>query len=196
MMSGRDKRALTIAGIAAAIFLLLAYGAFPVWDAWQAERGGLPVREQTLRKFREAVESRPLREAENATLEARLREAEAGLLTGDTPAIAGAELREWIQQLAADSSMEIVSSQFLPARPLGNDYWQVPLGVQLKGRFDSLLNFLKACGSGAKTLSVARLQIQRVGDAQKSVQVNLTVAGILPRTASEPPEGASSERTR
>jgi hypothetical protein len=92
--------------------------------------------------------------------------------------------------------MEIVSSQFLPARPLGNDYWQVPLGVQLKGRLDSLLNFLKACGSGAKTLSVARLQIQRVGDAQKSVQVNLTVAGILPRTASEPPEGASSERTR
>jgi len=188
MMSGRDKRALTIAGIAAAIFLLLAYGAFPVWDAWQAERGGLPVREQTLRKFREAVESRPLREAENATLEARLREAEAGLLTGDTPAIAGAELREWIQQLAADSSMEIVSSQFLPARPLGNDYWQVPLGVQMKGRLDSLLNFLKACGSGAKTLSVARLQIQRLGDAQKSVQVNLTVAGVLPREPAGPRE--------
>lgn len=188
MMSGRDKRALTIAGIAAAILLLLEYGAFPVWDAWQAERTGLPVREQTLRKFREAVESRPLREAENATLEARLREAEAGLLTGDTPAIAGAELREWIQQLAADNSMEIVSSQFLPARPLGNDYQQVPLGVQMKGRLDSLLNFLKACGSGSKTLSVARLQIQRLGDPQKSVQVNLTVAGILPREPSGPRE--------
>jgi hypothetical protein len=188
MMSGRDKRALTIAGIAAAILLLLEFGAFPVWDDWQAERVGLPVREQTLRKFREAVEERPLREAETATLAVRLREAEAGLLTGDTPAIAGAELREWIQQLAADSSMEIVSSQFLPARPLGNDYWQVPLGVQMKGRLDSLLGFLKACGSGSKTLSVARLQIQRLGDPQKSVQVNLTVAGILPREPSGPQE--------
>ncbi|MGH9784563.1 MAG: type II secretion system protein GspM, partial [Terriglobia bacterium] len=140
MMSGRDKRALTLAGIAAVILLLLEFGAFPVWDSWQAERAGLEVREQTLRKFREAVESRPLREAENSTLAVRLRESEAGLLTGDTPALAGAQLREWIQQLAAEHSLEIVSSQFLPARPLGDDYWQVPLGVQLKGRLDSLLN--------------------------------------------------------
>jgi hypothetical protein len=186
MMSRRDKRALTIAAIAAAIFLLLAYGAFPVWDAWQAERGGLPVREQTFVKFREAVASRAVREAENATLETRLREAEVGLLTSDTPALASAELREWVQQLAAEHSMEVISSQFLPAKPLGNDYQQVPLGVQMKGRLDSLLNFLKACGTGAKTLSVARLQIQRFGDPQKSVQVNLTVAGILPRDPNGP----------
>ena len=191
MMGGRDKRALTIAGIAAAIFLLLEFGAFPVWDSWQAERAGLPVREQTLRKFREAVESRPLREAENATLAVRLREAEGGQLTGDTPAIASAELREWIQQLAAEHSLEVLSSQFLPARPLGDDYWQVPLGVQLRGRLDSLVNFLKACATGSKTLSVARLQIQRLGDPQKSVQVNLTVAGILPREPGEPRETGS-----
>ena len=191
MMSGRDKRALTVAGIAAGFFLLLEFAVFPIWDAWQAERAGLPVREQTFLKFRQAVESKPLGEAENATLEVRLREAEAGLLTGDTPAIAGAELREWIQQLAAEHSLEVLSSQFLPVRPLGGDYRQVLLGVQLKGRLDSLANFLKACGTGAKTVSVARLNIQRLGDAQKSLQVNLTVAGILPREPGGP--GAAGE---
>lgn len=181
MMSRRDQRALGVAGLAAGVFLLLEFGAFPVWDAWQAERAGLPVREQTFRKFREAVESRSLREAEQALLETRLREAEAGLLTGDTPAIAGAELREWIQQLADEHSLEVLSSQFLPARPLGEDYWEVRLGVQLRSRLDSLVNFLKACGSGSKTLRVTALNLQRLGDREKSLTVSLNVAGILPR---------------
>ena len=88
MMRQRDKRALAIAGSAAALFLLLDVGAFPIWDAWQAERATLPVREQTFVKFRDAVASRTVREAENAMLEVRLREAEARMLTGDTPAIA------------------------------------------------------------------------------------------------------------
>ena len=181
MIHQRDKRALLSAGIAAALFLLLEFGALPVWDGWQAERANLPVRERTLLKYRNAVATRALRDAEGATLEARLREAEAGLLTGETPAIASAELRQWIQQLASEHSIEVRSSQFLPAKPLGDDYWQVPLGLQLQGRMDSLVSFLKACGSGPKVLSVTQLSIGGSGSKEKLLTVSLTVAGMLRR---------------
>ena len=184
MMSQRDKRALTIAGMAAALFLLLALGVFPMWDGWQAERANLAVRERTLLKYRDAVATSALRKTEGSTLEARLRDAEAGLLTGETPAIASAELRELIQQLAAEHAIEVRSSQFLPAKPLGDDYWQVPLGLQLQGRMDSLVSFLKAGGASSKVLSVTQLSIvTSANNKEKLLTLNLTVAAILRREA-------------
>ena len=181
MMSRRDKRALGIAGIAVGLFLVLDLGVFPLWDSMQAEREGLEVREQTFLKFREAVESRAQREAEKSLLEGQLREAERGLLPGETPAIASAELRARVQQLAADHGMEVVSSRFLPERPLGEDYLQVPLGIQLKGRIDALVRFLEASESGRTTLRVVQMNIEGGRDEEKILSVNLTVAGILPR---------------
>ena len=184
MIHPRDQRALLIAGIAAALFLLLEFGALPVWDRWQAERANLPVRERTLLKYRNAVATRALRDAEGATLEARLREAEAGLLTGETPAIASAELRQWIQQLASEHAVEVRSSQFLPAKPLGDDYWQVPLGLQVQGRMDSLVSFWKACGAGSKVLRITQLSIVSSGNNKgKLLTVSLTVVGMLRREA-------------
>ena len=182
MIHPREKRALLIAGIAAALFLLLEFGALPVWDGWQAEQANLPVRERTLLKYRNAVATKAARDTEGATLEARLREAEAGLLTGETPAIASAQLREWMQQLASEHSTEVRASQFLPAKPLGDDYWQVPLGLQLQGRMDSLVSLLKACEGGPKVLSVTQLSIvSSANNKGKILTVNLTVAGVLRR---------------
>ena len=84
-LNERDKRALKIAGTAAALFLIFQFGAFPIWDRWEEAQADLPVREETLRKYRNAFETAPARSAESGAIEARLREAEAGLLTGNTP---------------------------------------------------------------------------------------------------------------
>ena len=193
MMSQRDRRALTMAGIAVAVFLTLEFGVLPVWDRMQAEREGLEVREQTFLKFREAVESKAEREAGKALFEGQLRGAEAGLLPGETPAIASAELRARVQQLAAEHGMEVVSSRFLPERPLGEEYLQVPLGLQLKGRIDNLVRFLQASGSGTTTLSIVELRIRGIGnDKEKLLNVDLTVAGILPLARTESEETGGS----
>jgi len=191
VMHQRDKRALGIAAMAAAVFLALEFGLLPMWDRVQAERDGLAVREQTFLKFRQAVASQAEREAETALLQAQLREAETGLLSGETPAIASAALRELVQQLAAEAGMEVRSSQFLAARPLGEDYLLIPLGVQLRGRIEGLTGFLRACETGATALSVSQLNIQSAGDAEKNLTVTLTVAGILPR-AREEAEGTAA----
>ena len=192
MMSQRDKRAVLIVGIAAAVFLALEFGVLPLWDSIQAEREGLEVREQTFLKFQEALASRAEREAEKALLERQLREAEAGLLPGETPAIASAELRTRVQQLAAEHGIEVPSIQFLPEQPLGEDYVQVPLGIQLKGRIDGLVGFLEGCGTGPTTLRVLVLSIQGPGgasDPEKILTAGLRVAGIIRR-----PQDGGEER--
>jgi hypothetical protein len=184
-MRTRDKKALSIAALAAAVFIVLEFGVLPLWDRVQAEREGLPVKEQTLLKYREAVEAREEREQETAALEARLQQAEAGLIAGETPAIASAGLRQQVQQMAAEHGMEVVGIQFLPSRLLGEDYVQAPLGVQLAGKIDGLAGFLQACETGPTTLNVTGLNVQATSNDQKTLNVNLTLAGILPSTGGQ-----------
>ena len=182
-ISEREKRALTIAGIAVGLFLAFQYGVFPAWDAWQETTADLPVRERTLLKYRNAAGTTSLRGAERAVLEARLREAETALLTGNTTAIASAELQQLVQQLASEQSIEIRSSEFLPVKPLGADYLEVPLGLQFQCRLDSLVPFLEALAANPKALNVTRWGIHATANKEKLFTVTMTVAGVVRRDA-------------
>ena len=184
-ISKRDTKALQIAGSAVALFLLFQFGVFPIWDTWQEEQANLPLRESTFVKYRNAVATTGRRGADAAVLETRLREAEAGLLTGNTTAIASAELQEWVKQLASEQSIEIRSSEFLPVKPRGDGYWEVPLRLQFQCRLDALVNFWKALGGGSKSLVVSRWNLQSFGSKDKLINVSITVAGILRSQESE-----------
>ncbi|MBI4459150.1 MAG: hypothetical protein HY648_03700 [Acidobacteria bacterium] len=175
----QDKRALSMAAGAVALFLFFQFAVFPLWDRWQQERLNLPVQEQTLVKYRQAVAAAGLRSAETTSLEARLREAEAGLLAGESAALASAELQDLVKQLTAAQSINVGSSNFLPTRPVGEDYVQVPLGMQFQCRIDQLVNLLQAVAQSPKNLRVLRLQIQAISAAEKLLQVNLTVGGLM-----------------
>lgn len=178
-MGERDKRALKIAGAALALFLVLRFGVFPIWDRWGEAGANLPLRERTLAKYREAVQTVGLRSAETVSLEARLREAEAGLLTSETTALASAELQDLVKQLTSAQSIDVRTSEFLTVKPLGGNYLQVPLGLQFQCRLDQLVNFLNELQGGSKCLAVSRLLIQTTGAKEKLVSVNMTVAGIM-----------------
>ena len=175
----RDKKALAVAGAAVALFLLLQFAVLPLWDGWQQGRINLPVQERTLLKYRQAVAAAGLRNAEATSLEARLREEEAGLLSGDSAALASAELQDMVKQLTATQSISIGASNFSPTKPLGKDYLQVPLGVQFPCQLDQLINLLQALAQSSKNLRVLRLQIQAANVAEKLLQVNLTVGGVM-----------------
>ena len=175
----RDQQALKWAGVAVVLFLLFRFGVFPVWDRWQEGRANLPLREKTLLKYRNAVATAALRGSEAARWETALREAEAGLLTGGTTAVASAELQQWIKDAAARQAIEIRSSEFLPAKPFGEDYFEVPLRVQFQCRLDSLGDFLRELQSGSKAVVVTRWGIVATGNPEKSLNVNLTISGIV-----------------
>ncbi|MBI4460966.1 MAG: hypothetical protein HY648_13035 [Acidobacteria bacterium] len=189
----RDKKALAVAAAAVALFLLFQFVVFPLWDGWQQARANLPMQERTLLKYRQAVEGIGVRGAETASLEFRLREEEAGLLSSDSAALASAELQDLVKQLTEAQSLPVVSSNFLPTRPLGAGYAQVPLGVQFQCHLDQLVNLLQALAQSPKNLRVLRLQIQAVDIGEKLLQVNLTVGGVMRATAAsadQPERGA------
>ena len=177
-MRERDQRALRWAGVAAVLFLLFRFVVFPAWDRWETGRTDVPLREKSLAKYRSAVDSAALRGTEAARWEALLQEAESGLLTGSTAAVASAELQQWIKDAADRQAIEIRSSEFLPAKPLGDDYVEVPLGVQFQCRLDSFVGFLNELQSGPKALAVTRWGLVATGSPQKLLNINLIISGI------------------
>ena len=178
-LENRDKKALQAAAVAAGIYLLLQFVWFPVWDQWQANRSDLATMENTLLKYRQAAENIGQRGQEAESLEQRLAREESGLLSGSTPALASAELETLVKELTAAQSIAIGSSNFLAARPLTEEYTEVPLGLQLQCRLDQLTSLLASLAEHPKKLSVGRVQIQMSGTEQNLLRVNLTVAGVM-----------------
>ncbi|MBI4464609.1 MAG: hypothetical protein HY647_07885, partial [Acidobacteria bacterium] len=160
----------------------------------QEQRANLEIRAATLAKYRAAVEGIEGQNAEIAALEARLREAEGGLLNSKTPPLASAEMQELVKQLTAAHSIEVRSSEFLPTKPLGAGYLQVPLGLQFQCRLDQLVNFLKAAEQSPKYLAVSRLFIQSTANQEKFISVSMTVAGVM--TAAAAPTAVAAQEAK
>ena len=175
----KDKRALWAAGAALALFALFRFAIFPAWDFLQEARSTLPGRQQTLEKYRDVLRAAELRRTETSLLEARLRQAEAELLASETPALAAAEMQDLMKQLMAEQSIEIRSSAFLPVKPLGDHYLQVPLGVQFQCTMDQLVNFLERIARGPKRLAISNLALQMANSRTKRLGVNMSVAGVI-----------------
>ncbi len=186
----KDKRALWVVGAALALFVLFRFGIFPAWDRLQEASTSLQVQQKTFEKYREVIQATVVRRVEISSLEERLREAEAGLLASETSALASAEMQELVKQLMAAQSIEIRSSAFFPAKPLGDDYLQGPLGLQFQCSLDQLVSFLEEIGRGPKRLAISNLALQTANAKEKLLSVNMNVAGImrLAATDAERPE--------
>ena len=196
-LSKPDRRALTVAAVAVLLYVVFQFAVFPVWDRWQQQRANLALEERTLAKYREAVQSVGVQSAATTTLEARLRETEAGLLSSQTAPLASAELQEWVKQLTAKQSIEMRSSEFLPVKPLGSAYVQVPLGFQFQGRLDQLVNLLEDIKNNERLLTVSRLSVQAGDPKQKSLNVSMVIAGIMRASpATGPGDRQSPQRER
>ena len=178
--SERDKRALQVGAAALALWVVLRLLALPAWDGWRQERTELPLRETALIKYRQALASIGSSQQAGESLQARLRETELGLLQASSPALASAEFQNWVRQLAANHSIELRSSQFLPMRPQPAGYSLLPLGVQFQCRLDQLAGFMADLSSGPKVVAIPQLRIQSTNnEAERTVSVNLTITGVI-----------------
>ena len=177
-LSERDRRALNTLVVAACLFLLARFVAFPLWDATSGGSVAIPVREKTLRKYRALAEATAGRENDFSTIKERLAEAEAGLLTGRTVPLAGAEAQQLLREMAAGVGIQVRSVDFLPPRKLGTEYTAVPLSAQFTASFDQLVGLLNNLHGAQKTLVVEQLRISTANDPTKKVNVYVVLSGV------------------
>ena len=185
-LSARDRRALVVLAGAAALSLLLELVMLPTMDSAGKPGAALPLREKALHKYLPMVAGTSGQKNRVQEMQIGLAEAEKGLLSNRTPALAAAELQELIKQLMTQQGMEMRNAAFRPARVLkaaGATYSAVPLSLSFQCRLDQLTSFLLAAHGSRKVLALDQLSITAVPAhstrPQKMVSVRMVIRGLM-----------------
>jgi hypothetical protein len=143
----------------------------------------IALAEKRLAKLRETAATVPAREEILKKAAAELATREKGLLTADTAPQAQAQLIGIIRELGrAESPMvEIRNTEGFGIRPLGDAYGEATVTVQIDCRIDQLVNILAGLAARKELVSTSDMRINATNAKEKTINVHLTVAGVVPR---------------
>lgn len=108
---------------------------------------------------------------------------EKGLIKADTAAQAQAQLMQIMKRIGSAESppIEFRSTELTGVRPLGEDFGEVSVALQLDCRIDQLVNLLAALPSQPEIVTTSDLRVVSSNGKDKTVGVRLTVSGVVPK---------------
>ena len=184
----RDRRALSLLGIAAALYVASSYIAFPVYDRLKLASNVAAEKEDQLRKYRRAL----IRKDRYAQLipaaKAQVAAAESGLIRGDNPSLAAAELQALMEEIAKKSDVAVSQRSVLPPKKIDEFYNELPMSLAFDANPGQLVNLLTNIRLAPKFLTLKTMQVSaaqpitempKTGEYRKILHVNLTVTAIL-----------------
>jgi len=191
-LSRRDRIALTAAAVAAALFMLLNFGVFPLLERLGSSPEVVQQNEVELRRDMRLLAEAELERTHLSAAGERLKGLEAGLLESPSPSLANAEWQRLVGQLADSKGIELGSSEFLRTQELGAGYSLVTGRVQFRCRLDQLVDFLVALAGFPRLLSVTSLTVTgSQGDPQGKLNVQLII-GSATRTLKQAKDEAAA----
>jgi hypothetical protein len=184
-LSDRDRRALLLLGFAGIGVLLYTL----ISDAAPAGQSGSPqeaiaLAEKRLERMRQLAAEVPAREETYKQMAAQLAIREKRLLKADTAAQAQAQLLAVLRRVARAQNppVELRASEFGTVRPFGEAYGEVPVSVMMECGIEQLLNILSDLTVQQEMAAVTDLRIYSANQKQKTTNVRLTVAGVVPKS--------------
>ncbi len=183
-ISARDRRALLLLGVALAAVLaveLVVRGrgepavAAPADSAAQVS--------QRLARLRQAAQRLPAREQALDEANRELNEREKAVIQADTLPQAQARLMEIARKLASAQSppIDIRSTEVGQPRPLGDDYAEITVPLSFECRIEQLVNLLADVSAQPELVAVSNLRVATARQPDKTINVRLTLAGVVPR---------------
>jgi hypothetical protein len=178
----------------AVAFLLIAGVVYRIWpqiQVLQGTDGEIEVRKKQLVKYQRMFEGGDDLEKKVAALKKTLKQGEAGLLTGKTPALAAADIQKVIHEMAEKSQVEIKRVRVLKPEDVGGkQYLSIPVQLTLSCSTRQLKNFLYQIRASSKYLTVQKVlitvnrrRLRRGAPKQtESVSGDITVNGFLKKS--------------
>ncbi len=142
----------------------------------------VPAAEKRLELLRQKAATVPGKEAllKQAAAEAATRE--KGVLQADTAAQAQVQLLDIIHRVAAANSFDARGAEELrEVKALGTDYGEVSVTVAFTCQIDQFVNFLAQLANEPEILATNNIHINSLNDKKKSIQVRLSLSGVVPR---------------
>jgi len=188
----REKKAVIALGATLALTaVVLAYEFWPAGTAAVADAPPQSVAqmEQRLARVREIAATVPGKQEILKKVAGDLATRESGLIRAETAPQAQAQVVTILRGLAASESLELRNYELGPIAPFGDDYGAVNVSIQVECRIEQLLNFLAALAARPELIATRDLRVVAADPKQKTLNVRITVAGIVPRSLT-PKKGA------
>jgi type II secretory pathway component PulM len=188
----REKKAVIALGVALAITaVVLVYEFWPTSAAAVADASTQSVTqaEQRLARVREVAASVPGKQEILKKVAADLETREKGLIRADTAQQAQAQVITILRGLGAAEAVDIRATELGAIAPFGDDYGAVNVSIQVECRIEQLLNFLAALDARPELIATRDLRVLAGDPKQKTLNVRITVAGIVPKNLA-PKKGA------
>ena len=177
-LSTREKRFILVGGILAS--LIISYHV-SMWYSGMITytREQLETKRTHLQRFLNKLSQRDEIQRRLSEIENELRGLEKGLLLGDKPPVAAAELQKVLKDMALSSGVEIKSERALGAAEAGM-YLRIPVEIAFITSTKGLVDMLHRIRSSPLLLTVSRLRV-RVTDVRNPEKVftTLIVSGFI-----------------
>ena len=174
----------------AMIFLLFAGIVYSIWPEINGIFVGddaIVFKKKQLVKYREMFQSVSELERKIALLKTTLKEGEGGLLTGETSALAAANIQQVVQEIAEKCQVQITSVRVLKPKDVGGSrYLSIPVKLSARGAIRHFKEFMYQIMSSPKYLTVQEVKIivnrtRRRGKSKEPIRADITVNGFLKR---------------
>ena len=189
-----DRRTALLLVLGVGAVLVLRFGVFSDSPAETtvAASDSIPVAEKRLEKLRQVASTVPGKETVLKQVTAELEEREKGIVKADTAAQAEAHLLDTIRRIGLANSIDARGAEEMRVRPLAADYGEVMVAVTFNCGIEQLVNFLAGLANEPEVMATQEIHIA-TGDAkQKTVQVRLSVSGVVPKKLVPERKGAAA----
>ena len=178
----RDRRALSWLALSALLSVLVYFWPDSAPSGVVAATSNDPAAlEARLVKLRAAAASVPVKNDILNKVSADLALREKGLLKAETVAQAQAQLMQIIRRTMQSErpALEIRGTELNGIRPLGDDYGEVSVAVQLDCKIDQLVNFLASLPAQPELVATSDLRVISSNAKEKTVNVRVTISGVV-----------------
>ena len=172
----------------AMIFLLVSgvvYRTWPEINDILTNDDTIALKKKQLVKYQKMFQSVSDLERTIALLKTTLKEGEGGLLTGETSALAAANIQQVVQEIAKKCQVQITSVRVLKPKDVGGGhYLSIPVQLSIKGAIRHLKEFMYQIVSSPKYLTVQTVKIivtrnRRRGKIVELIRAHITVNGFM-----------------
>jgi len=182
-ISDRDQRALKILGGVVVLAGLIYWFSAPSSSSTKivAAVDTVDHAEKRLATLRNAAATLPAKENILKQSTAELAAREKGLIAGDTPDQAQAQLLQILRRVARQQAppLEIRQVELGQPRLYGNAYGEVSVSVTIDCRIDELVNYLTTLSAQPELTATDEIRFGAANPKQKVMPVRVTVSGIV-----------------
>jgi hypothetical protein len=185
---------LIVLGVAVVVLPALTYLMDSAPDLTGPTQDSVGIAEARLAKLRAAAASVPAKQEVFKGVSADLAQREKSILRADTAAQSQAQLMQIIRRLGAAENppVEIRSTELNGIKPLGDNYGEVSVAVNIDCKIDQLVNLLASLPSQPELIASSDLRVISSNTKDKTVNVHMTVSGVVPhRLVPQKPKGSS-----